>query len=108
MRVVNPSETNFTKYFPESMRTEEQNAALAKKDEERSSRSLTPEQRKLLDAERRAERLKEDNEFLRRLMESGKTPGRERGRGEDKLPKAAVSARFRADTAFCENGVIPE
>lgn len=41
-------------------------------DTERSSRSLTPEQRKLLDAERRVKRLKEDNEFLRRLMESGR------------------------------------
>jgi len=38
----------------------------------RFSRSLTPEQRKLREAERRAERLKEDNEFLRRLMESGR------------------------------------
>lgn len=42
------------------------------KGKSRFSRSLTPEQRKLLDAERRVERLKEDNEFLRRLMESGR------------------------------------
>lgn len=176
MRVVNPSDTDFTKYSPESMRTEEQNAALIKKNEERSSRStmpdyasldveeinaneitplnditeklretahllkgvgrldeaaasearpgngslnrdyyitdreesqeiserksrsFTPEQRKLLDAERRVERLKEDNEFLRRLMESGKVTGRERGRGED---KPLQSSRIRTFPCGC-------
>lgn len=38
----------------------------------RFSRSLTPEQRKLLDAERRVERLKEEKEFFRALTQKGR------------------------------------